>query len=504
MRRRLPLVAVLAGAAAVRVVVLTTTAARLSGDEAVTGIMARRILDGHHLAFYAGQAYMGTGEQYLQAVVLAALPDTDLTLRLVQVALAVATCACVHAVARRCGLSPRRALVAAALFAVGPYFAVVRSVQSGGAYDLAVLAGIAGVLVAVSVEPSDRRLVAKAAAFGAVAGVGLWSNLQAAVLLAPAAWWLVRVAQGRRLRVVPAALGGLVVGYAPALGHLVLTGPLEAAGGYEATTVAERAQAVVDPVLVQFLGVGPDSPLHGDWVPRALLVLVAAGALGAAVAARWSRRREPLDVLLLAVLLTPAGLLASRATGTEPHAGRVVFVLYAVVPILLAAIPLPAVVRRRRWGADAVAVVAVAAVLAHTVAGVRRDVRLDAGGATTISGQRVRTEHLAPVVDALVAAGARTAYADYWLANTLEWVAGDRLLVEATYTKRFPHATRQARADPSPALVVPLDEGDDVAADLRRLGSSFDRREVAGWVVFTGVTPGQHPAEAFTVSAGLG
>jgi hypothetical protein len=497
-RRRVPLLVVLAGAAVVRLVVLTTTAARLSGDEAVTGIMARRITDGHHLAFYAGQAYMGTGEQYLQAVVLAALPDTDLTLRLVQVGLAVATCACVHAVARRCGLSERRALLAAAMFAVGPYFAVLRSVQSGGAYDLALLCGIAGVLVALA-SPGRGTAVG----FGVVAGIGLWSNLQSGLLLVPAAWWLVRAARGRRVRAVATALAGFGVGYAPALGHLVLTGPLEVAGNYERTTVADRATAIVDPVLVEFLGVGPEGPLHWDWVPRALLVLLAFGALGAAI----TRRRRPwqrLDVLLLALVLAPVALAASRVTGTEPQPARVVFVLYAAVPILVAALPLPGVLRRRRWGADAAAALAVAALLAHTVAGVRRDIDRDAGGAATISGQRVRTEDLEPVVDALVAAGARTAYADYWLANTLEWVAGDRLLVESTYTKRFPSATRQAAADPSPALVVPLAEGDEVASDLRRLGSSFDRRVVAGWVLFTAVTPGQHPAEAFSVSAGLG
>jgi len=86
-------------AGAVRLWLLTRPALELDADEAVTGIMARRILDGHHTAYFAGQNYMGTVEQYLQAAVLALLPDSDLALRLPQVALAAVSCLLVHRIA---------------------------------------------------------------------------------------------------------------------------------------------------------------------------------------------------------------------------------------------------------------------------------------------------------------------------------------------------------------------------------------------------------------------
>src|SRR5690606_40587795 len=66
-------------------VILLSPIARLDADEAVTGIMAQRILDGDLPVFYAGQNYLGTIEQYLQAVVLAVAPDTAASLRAVQV-----------------------------------------------------------------------------------------------------------------------------------------------------------------------------------------------------------------------------------------------------------------------------------------------------------------------------------------------------------------------------------------------------------------------------------
>ena len=517
MRRRLPLVVVLAGAAVLRLVVLTSTAARLDGDEAVTGIMARRILDGHHLAFFAGQSYMGTGEQYLQAITLGFLPDSDLTLRLPQVALAVAACACVAAIAARSGLSRRRAVLAAALFAVGPYFAVLWSVKSRGAYDLALLAALGGVLVALSTPPGAPRLAARVGVFGLLCGVGLWSNLQAAYLLLPAGWWLLAAVRGpwrRALAAVAAAVAGFAIGFLPSLWHVLAGGSLEVAGRHPDSSVAQRADALVGALVPDFLGASDGGRARLAWIPPAFVVLVAVAALGAAVSRRRSgigavlrlRRegRTGLDLLLLAIVVSPLLFVQSQAGGGDVRNPSYLFVLYGALPVLLAAVPVPRLLAGRRVLTDGLAAVAVLVLLLHTVTGVRRDERVDFGGDITRSGQRVRSEELDAVVDSLVAAGARTAYADYFLAQVLEWRAGDRLVVETIYSKRFPHATRAAGRDPSPALVVASREADDVADALRRRDATFDQQEVEGWVLFTDVSPGQHPREALTMAEGLG
>ncbi len=145
----LRLAGVLGAALVIRVAMLASALSRLDGDEAVTGIMAQRINEGHHLAFFAGQAYQGSGEQYLQALLLRFLPDTPFTLRLPQVALSVLACAGVYFLALRCLRSEGRALLAAALFAVGPFFSVWWSVKSRGAYDSALVLGLAGLLAAL-------------------------------------------------------------------------------------------------------------------------------------------------------------------------------------------------------------------------------------------------------------------------------------------------------------------------------------------------------------------
>ena len=66
----------------------------LDSDEAVTGLMAQHILSGSDFpVFFAGQNYMGSLEQYIQAGVLAVTPDNAFTLRIPEAVIAAATCA---------------------------------------------------------------------------------------------------------------------------------------------------------------------------------------------------------------------------------------------------------------------------------------------------------------------------------------------------------------------------------------------------------------------------
>jgi hypothetical protein len=498
--RARPVAGVVAGAVALRLWLLSTSAARLQADEAVTGIAARAILDGDHRAFYPGQAYMGSAEQYLQAGVLAVLPDTALTLRLPQVALAGLACVLVHRLAVRCGLSPRRALVAAAIFAAGPYFAVLWSAQANGAYDAGLLAGLAGILVAVGTEPDDPHLTRRLVLFGVCCGLGAWSNVQSAYLLLPAGWWVLATVRGRTLRGVATITAGFAIGAVPALGHVVLTGPLEFDRVYEASSFAQRAEHLLADSIPQFLGAQLGREPFAAWLPPALVTMVALAALGAAVVARAGgigrivrlRRdeRAPLDLLLLAVVAAPVLFVQTNAAMDD---ARYLFMLYGIVPILLAAAPGPRGWLQRRDDRLIAGVLVVLAVAANTALSAQRAIDDDSGGGVVRSGQQVRIEDLDEVVDALVAAGARTAYADYWLAQVLRWEADDEVIVEALYTKRFPDATEAVEADPSPALVVAGSEAAAVRDGLAALGASFDEQVVAGWAVFTSIDPGVHP-----------
>ena len=511
-RSRLPVVGVLGVALAVRLALLGSALGNLDGDEAVTGIMAQRINGGHHLAFFAGQAYQGSGEQYLQALVLRLVRDTPFTLRIPQVALGVLATAMVYGLGRRCLPSKGRALLAAALFAVGPFFSVWWSVKSRGAYDSALVVGLGGLLVALSVQPGERRVGAKLGLFGLLCGLGFWANWQAAYLLLPAGLWLAGSLRWRALRGVPAAVAGFAIGAAPSLGHLLLTGPVEASGAHPATTLGHRARLMVTSVIPQFVGVQNGGKRLVSWFrPTAATVAVAA----ALAAALWFRRRglldlarlregrrAPVDLLLVCAVFAPVLFVQSKAARLD-FPGYL-FPLYAVVPVLLAAVPLPAAALRRRWiPASAAAGVVV---LLAAQCWVSADQIRDRGDYVlpVASGEYIRTDQLPPVIDALVAAGVRSAFADYWIANPMQFLAGDRLVVSSSYTYRFPAITARAKADPSPALVVATGpRADALRQAITAAGSTAREQRVNRLTLFTGIEPGLVPGEATFMDAAL-
>ena len=502
-RRAAPLVAVLGLCLAVRLVMLSSPLARLDSDEAVTGIMAQRILDGHHLAFYAGQSYQGSAEQYLQALVLAVLPDTPFVLRLVQVGLAVLACAGVYLLARlvfrdgpRSGaLRPEgRALAAAALFAVGPYFSVFFSIKSRGAYDTGLLAGLGGMVVALWTAADDRRLPGKAFLFGLAAGVGFWANWQAAYLLLPAALWLLGTLRARAIRVLPVATAGFLLGAAPSLGHLVLTGPLQASGPAVPSTVAQRAEGFFRTTIPSFMGAQEGGIKLFEIRPEIVSIVVVV-VLAAAAARRFfglsdlllvrSGRRRPIDLLLFTAVVAPAFLIASKASAGGAYPGYL-FPLYTVLPVLLAALPPGSA----RWGRLPV-VAAGVLVLALGGQSAWMAQRQSEHQTVGYGVQTVPTERFPAVVETLRSTGVRTAYADYWVAYPLQFLAGDDMVVNPIYTERFPDLAARAAADDSPALIVPLGQpADALRGFLTDAGSTAIEHHVEGLAVFSAIQPG--------------
>lgn len=484
------LAGVVVGAVLLRLWLLTTPALTLEADEAVTGIMARGILDGHHRAYYAGQNYMGSLEQYLQSAVLALAPPHDIVLRLPQVVLAAAACILVHQLAVATGLGRRRAVLAAGMFAAGPYFLAYWGAKSRGGYSAAMVLALLGLLVALRTHPARESNRVAAVAFGFICGLAFWTNQQAAIVLAPTAWWLwavLRVRPGRHAALLGA---GFTVGALPAVWHTAASGVTPFATGAGESTLSERFRHLVSATVPDFLGARDDGEplvslppptLVGGLVLAVLAVLAVRRrhALGRFVRLQ-AQQRQPLD-LLIAVLVTAPLVLLASGTSTEATA-RFVFVVYPVVAVLAASAPVPAVIHRR----PILGVLPVVLLLAHTVVGARWLIAADDGGHETFTGAVVRSEDVEAVLAALRSADVSTAYADYWLAQPLTWASGGDVLVEPIYQRRFEHVSRAVARDPRPALVV----SDREVADLRRAlaDSGLDGRflRAGEWWVVTG------------------
>jgi hypothetical protein len=526
--------------AAYRLWYLTRPQAILDGDEAMTGLMVRRILAGHPYAFLADQHYNGAIEQYPQALVWAVLPQTPFTLRLPEVGLAVLACWLVFRVGREM-LGDRRAWLAAALFAVGPFFLIWKGVRSHGAYPTAQILGLLGIWAALrlragptadpATNPGARRTGWLAAAFGLVAGAAGWSAWTAGYLLVPAAVWLAPQLR-RRPGLVAPVLAGALVGYLPALAWALRHHELPLLlGSQPGTGPLDRLRLLFGPVLREFLGVGYFGAAPG-W-PAALQTLAVLGLAGAYLVACWRRRhglaalvllradgaRRPADLTLLVPPVVVLFYVLSKFAwwAGEP---RYLFAAYPALALGLAALPpgrpphdgrppdhaphRPPPGRRphgRPIGRLAGPLVATALLLA-------------VGGSSLVTVIRHGGDGDAGRDDCLLAAGGwlarhgiTAAYSDYWTGMPLQLLAGDRygLSVAPMNSGRakFPALRYAADAAP-PAYVVsraldPMGQAEDqVAAMDRELaghGVAATRTQVACVTVYTDLRPALRPWE---------
>jgi Dolichyl-phosphate-mannose-protein mannosyltransferase len=492
----LPLLFVLGVCAAVRAGVLMSAVARLDADEAVTGIMARRILEGDLFLYYAGQHYMGAGEQYLQAVSLALLPDSALTLRLPQLLLSVVTCGLVYVVGARVLRSHWLGLLAAGLYAVGPYFTVFFGVRAAGAVAFGTLVGLAGIWFASAFGERHGRDPWLAGGFGLACGLGFWLAWSSALLLLPAAVWIAGSARGRLLQLYPAAAAGFAVGALPvwvfATRYGYVPSPLEVPN--PPTTIIERADTLVSAVLPMFVGLKlPNASPLADWFPANLLFAAVVAVFAVAVYRRRSglaaaltlkqQGRRPIDLVLVAFLLLPLVWLASEFawyTGEPRH-------LMPLSPLLAIGVAGCAGAGRRHART-------VGAILLLTTAGLTalalHQVSGAGGGGAVIAGERIHTGCLARVVGALEGDRVSGVYADYWVAYPLQFVADERLSVAPFSSSRFGDLTAAVERDPNPAYVAPVGgQARVLAAKLENAGTHFERRNVCSYTVFTRMQP---------------
>jgi hypothetical protein len=428
---------------AIRAGFLLTPGGGLDADEAVTGIMARRMARGDDLfIFFPGQSYNSSVEQFPQASLFAlGLPANPFILRIPQLLMSVAGCALMYLVGRRILPTVWHAVLAAMLFALGPYFLIWKGARSFGSYDAGLLVSLATILLALRFAEQEHRRDRLLHAFGVGVGAGLtyYVSPSGYYLVIPAALWLLASARRELSMLVAAAAGGFA-GLLPVLYWTVSTGQFPTPDpGTVPTTAADRFGNLFDEVGRQFIGV---AYLNGDpgWPVTAGRITLWALTVAAlvALAFRWrgvlalltarETDRRPFDLILLAVPVTIAVYVASDYAwfSTEPR------YLFAAYPVLLFGLArlVPARAPLRQ--------VTAAAVLLF-VAG--PSLTLLVSRADDVAGER--DDDLAHVVDVLDEEGSEFVYASYWTAMPLEFVADDRLVVATTaLPERLPEERR--------------------------------------------------------------
>lgn len=500
------LVVVVAGCLAIRAVALTSTIGRLDADEAVTGIMARDILHGQTFAYLAGSNYMGSLEQYLQAVVLWALPSTPTTLRLVQLALCGVTCLLVALVGRRVTGTPWGGVLAAAIYAVGPYYNIYKGIHSDGAYGAAQVIGVTALLLALGFDAAAPRARWMAAGLGLCAGVGMWESSLVVFLVVPAVLWSLASARGSLMRVLPYGIAGAVLGYAPSIAFQLrhgFTPPWAQGNGASTGSFGSKLAGLLHPVLGMFLGVlRPFSAASAvGWLPEALVLAVALALLVAGIAVRWrglvdlirlrTAHRAPIDLVFAGVVLF-AVLYGFSAFTTFTREPRYLYTLYPLLALALAW----GITRIPHRGAVVVGAVLVAAILGMSVVTMRT---ADARGETIghVDGLPIRTQDMPAVALALERQGVHSLYANYWLAFPIAFASNGAIAVVGTPgMRRFPDMAAKVTRDPDPAFAAPMGPpADRLQRAIAASGAHATRIDVRSIAIFVHVTPPRRPAQ---------
>ena len=393
---RLLLYLALIAAVVARLVLVVRSNALIDGDEAMVGIQAGRILHGDFPTYFYGQAYMGSLETWLIAILFRLFGPSPWAMRSVPILLSLAlvylTWRLAYALLPRDSRATPLLAGLAALFAAAPplYDAVTELRTWGGQIEVYVI--ILALLLA-SVELSQRlragagaaELARRWAIWGFLAGLGIWVNPLIVYGLITAILWLafpcarrmydrlrrpadVAAPSMRLARAMPVfgVIPGLLVGGLPAWLYAIqhhaenllvyVSQPTASAASAEAARQGRMALGAqitthyagcIAPQVLN--GMMPAEPL-AYWLPLRLLLLVP--PLVGILCAVWLTARGDDTTgwrmgaglaLLFAAVITTIFCLGTSAWAASKNceydlAGRYVVPLVLVEPLLLLAL----------------------------------------------------------------------------------------------------------------------------------------------------------------------
>lgn len=158
----------------------------LNSDSAVVGLMARQILHGKTYAFYWGQSY-GGGETYVVAAMFRIFGQSAVSLALTTTILAAASSVVAWRVALRLVSDPYLAVLAGALVWSAPEVGLLSTSSEYGFRGVTLLTGLAMLLFALRLLDDNRRRYVDICGLGLVLGIGWWSSPEIAYYVVPAA-----------------------------------------------------------------------------------------------------------------------------------------------------------------------------------------------------------------------------------------------------------------------------------------------------------------------------
>lgn len=396
---------------ALRLWVLSSPLGIIDSDEAVSGLVARHMLDGEWSTFLWGQTYGGTAEAILTAGLFAVFGTNLFIFKLVPIVVYAVACVLAWRIGRRIGGELTGALAGVLLWVFPPAF-VWGSTKARMFYATGTVLATAAVLLVLrlseSLRDSGRSSTRDVALLGLVLGLTLWTAPVALFAAAPAVVWLL-VRHPRVLRRAPLATLTALIGALPWLVYNLRHewAALQQPAATRATSYFERVEAFFSHALPEALGLRQIILLN--WSGGAI-GKIAYGLIGAALIFVAFKHRRALAPILVSLASYPLLFAIPHSTW---YIGEPRYLLY-LTP-LLAVLGAYALTRVPKATFVAPVVVALAAIVSLTML----DDFVDRAEPLNIGFYDTIPPPVDELVDELEDRNVRYVYAEYWISYRL-------------------------------------------------------------------------------------
>ena len=408
----------------------------VNSDEAVAGLMARGIRDGHFTSFYWGQNYGGSFEAYILAILGLIIPE-HIVFFFLPIVESIFIAFLLFQISKA-NLGRDLSLLVASLSFAFPALNVWNSARPMLFYQSTIILGLTAILiVSMKIRPiSTTNWIF----LGVLFGFGWWGSAQSLFFIIPC---LVTVIVHRNYPSIR-QFALMIVSFLLASGPWWYT---NFRTGFASLSEGPSADGTIRDHLVTQLKIGWPSvfglrqPFNGEWLHASLPFVFLIFLAGSAIyyLPRMLRGRRDPNTLLL-VIPTFVILQALAPTGSFVGSGRYYIFVVPSVLVVIGTFFAFLVNRFDRIGKFVVASLVICALISTAVS--LRAIRHFQFGPT----------HLSDVAAALNERNISGVYGDYWVVYALAW-EGTQLKVSPTTTDRRPDWSKDVRAKQDVAYV---------------------------------------------------
>jgi len=470
----------------IKLMVILSGRVPFNADEAVVALMARHIRQGSFPLFFYGQAYMGSLDTLLIGIGFEVFGEKVAVIRAVQAVLYLGTVALGVELGKRLFRSRRIGLLSGLLLAVPTVNVTLYTTVTLGGYNELLLIGngILLLTLALGEEINNRKfhhlekLLIYGAAWGALAGLGLWAFGFSLIYVLPSGLLLILYSlqplRRARRTVVYILWGGVLAGFL--LGATPVWIFLSRQNGSaflqelmgSAVAVSGQIPVLLQPFvrLYSFLLLGTTviiglrPPWGVRWLMLPLIPFTLAYWLGVVISSLrtwWVKKVSAEKALLLAgpPLLVITGFLLTPF-GNDPS-GR--YFIPLVVPLsILAAKKTLDWARGRPW----VVVLLMSLVMIFNLGGILQSLSDFPPGLTTQFDpiSQVNHQDMDRLIAFLEEEGATRGYTNYWVSYPLAFLSGEELIFipRLPYHEDFRFTPRDDRYPPYAQAVREADQ----------------------------------------------